>query len=306
MLEAVGRYDVDGVHFDDFFYPYPEAGQDFPDAASFAAVRRGFANRADWRRDNVNTLVREMSERIKATQAVGEVRHQPVRHLAQRAAPTRPARRPAGCRATTRSTPTPDSGSGGSWLDYIVPQLYWNIGFDKADYAKLVPWWVGRWSRAPACSSTSARATTGSGEPAPGATRPSWTGSSPSTAGTAVERKRALQRQAGARRQARRGQPVPRGPLRRAGAGARDGAATVDAAGRPHGHRGAARGRRRGDVDLARGRQPRASPSTASTATRPGSSAPPGAPAGPTAPLRPTARCPTASPAWTAAATRAA
>src|SRR4051812_27124745 len=65
MLEAVQRYDVDGVHFDDFFYPYPVAGQDFPDDASYARYGAG-RSRADWRRANVDTLIREMSERIKA------------------------------------------------------------------------------------------------------------------------------------------------------------------------------------------------------------------------------------------------
>src|SRR5690348_2073809 len=65
ILEAVRAYDIDGVHFDDFFYPYPEKGQDFPDGASFAHRADKAQSRADWRRANVNTFVREMSVRIK-------------------------------------------------------------------------------------------------------------------------------------------------------------------------------------------------------------------------------------------------
>ena len=140
MLEAVQKYDVDGVHFDDFFYPYPEDGQDFPDDASFARVRQRLASRADWRRDNVNTLVREMSERIKQLKPWVKFGISPF-GIWRNAAPTRPARRPAACRATTTSTPTPGLWVREGWLDYIVPQLYWNIGFDMADYAKLLPWW---------------------------------------------------------------------------------------------------------------------------------------------------------------------
>src|SRR4030095_7433047 len=64
MLEAVHKYAIDGVHFDDFFYPYPQAGQDFPDEASFARYGQGKA-RAQWRRDNVDTLLRGRDERIK-------------------------------------------------------------------------------------------------------------------------------------------------------------------------------------------------------------------------------------------------
>jgi len=64
ILEAVRKYDVDGVHFDDFFYPYPEKGQDFPDNASYARWGGG-RSRAAWRRANVSTFVHEMHDRIK-------------------------------------------------------------------------------------------------------------------------------------------------------------------------------------------------------------------------------------------------
>ncbi|MEV4483179.1 glycoside hydrolase family 10 protein [Micromonospora coxensis] len=141
MLEAVRRYDVDGVHFDDFFYPYPEAGQDFPDDAAFARYGRGFADKDAWRRDNVNTLVREMSERIKALKPWVKFGISPF-----------------GIWRNKRTDPTGSATAGlqsyddihadtrlwvrEQWLDYVVPQLYWHIGFDRADYAKLLPWWT--------------------------------------------------------------------------------------------------------------------------------------------------------------------
>ncbi|MFF4892863.1 glycoside hydrolase family 10 protein [Micromonospora chersina] len=141
MLEAVQRYDVDGVHFDDFFYPYPEAGQDFPDAAAFARHGRGFADKHAWRRDNVNTLVREMSERIKAIKPWVKFGISPF-----------------GIWRNKRTDPAGSASAGlqsyddiyadtrlwvrQQWLDYVVPQLYWHIGFGRADYAKLLPWWA--------------------------------------------------------------------------------------------------------------------------------------------------------------------
>ncbi|MFI7577867.1 family 10 glycosylhydrolase [Micromonospora sp. NPDC049497] len=141
MLEAVRRYDVDGVHFDDFFYPYPEAGQDFPDDAAFARYGRGFPDKDAWRRDNVNTLVREMSERIKAIKPWVKFGISPF-----------------GIWRNGRTDPTGSATAGlqsyddihadtrlwvrREWLDYVVPQLYWHIGFGKADYAKLLPWWA--------------------------------------------------------------------------------------------------------------------------------------------------------------------
>ena len=56
--DIVRRYDVDGLHIDDYFYPYPAAGLPIPDDATYAANRNGFNNRADWRRYNVNTFIK--------------------------------------------------------------------------------------------------------------------------------------------------------------------------------------------------------------------------------------------------------
>lgn len=141
ILDAVTRYEIDGVHFDDFFYPYPAAGQDFGDDASFARYGAGFASRADWRRENVNTFVREMSERIKAAKPWVKFGISPFGIWRNRSTD------PAG--SATRGLQSYDTIYADTrlwvrkqWLDYIVPQLYWHIGFGKADYAKLVPWWT--------------------------------------------------------------------------------------------------------------------------------------------------------------------
>lgn len=66
MMDAVNRYDIDGVHFDDYFYPYPSGTRPVPDDATFAEFNRGFTDKADWRRDNINLLIQEMGAKIKA------------------------------------------------------------------------------------------------------------------------------------------------------------------------------------------------------------------------------------------------
>jgi uncharacterized lipoprotein YddW (UPF0748 family) len=141
MLEAVQKYDVDGVHFDDFFYPYPEGGgNDFDDDASFARRADKAQSRADWRRANVDTLVREMNQRIKQVKPWVKFGISPFGIWRNKQTD------PAG--SDTRGLQSYDSIYADTrkwvregWLDYIVPQLYWAIGFDKADYTKALPWW---------------------------------------------------------------------------------------------------------------------------------------------------------------------
>ena len=88
VMDVVRRYDVDGVMFDDYFYPYPEKDAvgrtlDFPDDASWRKYGAASGmSRDDWRRQNVNQFVQSVYHSIKAAETVGEIRHQPVRHLA--------------------------------------------------------------------------------------------------------------------------------------------------------------------------------------------------------------------------------
>jgi uncharacterized lipoprotein YddW (UPF0748 family) len=140
ILEAVRAYDIDGVHFDDFFYPYPENGQDFPDGASFARRADRAQSRADWRRANVNTFVREMSVRIKQVKPWVKFGISPFGIW--RNARTDPAgSRTSGLESYDAIYADTRTWVRNQWLDYVVPQLYWAIGFARADYATLLPWW---------------------------------------------------------------------------------------------------------------------------------------------------------------------
>ncbi|MFF7750343.1 glycoside hydrolase family 10 protein [Streptomyces sp. NPDC007971] len=142
MLDAVARYPVDAVHFDDYFYPYPVAGQTFDDDAAYDRHGGDFPGRAAWRRANIDTLVKEMAA------AVGRVRPG-----------TRFGVSPFGVWRNATTDPRGSDTQAGvqtyddlyadtltwvrnRWIDYIVPQLYWHIGFAAADYATLVDWWA--------------------------------------------------------------------------------------------------------------------------------------------------------------------
>ena len=141
MMDAVTRYDIDGVHFDDYFYPYPAAGQDFGDQATFERYGAGFANKADWRRHNIDLLIKEMGQQIKAAKPWVKFGVSPFGIWRNKSAD------PLG--SDTNGTQSYDANFADTrkwvkeeWIDYIVPQIYWNIGLEVADYAKLVPWWA--------------------------------------------------------------------------------------------------------------------------------------------------------------------
>ncbi|HEU5160305.1 MAG TPA: family 10 glycosylhydrolase [Streptosporangiaceae bacterium] len=139
VLDVVRKYDVDAVHFDDYFYPYPES-RDFPDKATYRAYGKGFKSKAAWRRHNVNVMVRRVS---------GEV-HRAKPWVRFGISPFGVWRNAATDRAgsATRALQSYDDIYADSrlwvrrdWVDYIVPQLYWPIGDRRAAYRTLTAWW---------------------------------------------------------------------------------------------------------------------------------------------------------------------
>ncbi|GGT45147.1 glycoside hydrolase family 10 protein [Streptomyces purpureus] len=140
MLDAVRRYDIDAVHWDDYFYPYPVAGQTFDDDEAYTLHGGGFANRASWRRNNIDLLVQEMAGRIK------EIKPGVAFGISPFGVWRNASTDPLG--SDTASAQTYDDLYADTrkwvrqaWLDYVMPQLYWHIGLKAADYAKLLPWW---------------------------------------------------------------------------------------------------------------------------------------------------------------------
>ncbi|MGW0668848.1 glycoside hydrolase family 10 protein [Streptomyces sp. NPDC002746] len=141
MLDAVRRYEIDAVHWDDYFYPYPVAGQSFADGAAYEKYGAGFASKAAWRRSNTDKLVQETARRIKAVRP--GVRFGISPFGVWRNASTDPLGSKSAAGVQTYDDLYADTRGWikKGWIDYVCPQIYWNIGLAAADYAVLVPWW---------------------------------------------------------------------------------------------------------------------------------------------------------------------
>lgn len=141
ITDVVKRYDVDGVHFDDYFYPYPISGVDFPDDSTFLNYPRGFTNKNDWRRDNINIFIQSVYDTIRymrknvkfGISPFGIWRNQSTDPLGSAT---------SGFQAYDQQFADSRKWVQMGWLDYISPQVYWNIDYAPAKYEVLVPWWA--------------------------------------------------------------------------------------------------------------------------------------------------------------------
>ncbi len=149
--DILRHYDVDGIHLDDYFYPYPEAGMEFNDTSFFERDSRGFRDIGDWRRDNVNMLVRDLHDLIRDVKPWVKFGISPFGIYRND---------PSG-----RNTPFGSATSGlqnfnalyadvvkwqdEGWVDYLIPQVYWNYGTKAADYGILLHWWNDYCSKRP-------------------------------------------------------------------------------------------------------------------------------------------------------------
>ena len=137
--DIVRRYDVDGLHIDDYFYPYPVAGLAIPDDHTYARYGQGM-DRNDWRRQNVNDFIRDLHDSIRAAKPWVKFGVSPF-----------------GIYRNRKSSPTGSETNGlqnyddlyadillwvrQGWVDYNIPQIYWQIGHPTADYQTLIQWW---------------------------------------------------------------------------------------------------------------------------------------------------------------------
>ena len=138
--DILRRYDVDGLHIDDYFYPYPAAGCTIPDEKLYRRNPGGHSNIGDWRRYNVNLFMKEMHDTIRAVKPWVKFGVSPF-----------------GIYRNKKSDPNGSDTRGlqnyddlyadvllwinNGWVDYCVPQIYWQIGHPTADYKTLIQWW---------------------------------------------------------------------------------------------------------------------------------------------------------------------
>ena len=142
ILDVVKRYDVDGIVFDDYFYPYPEKNLightiDFPDDASWQkyGLKTGLT-REDWRRKNVNQLVQNVSQEIKAAKPWVQFGISPFGIW-------RPQNPPQikGLDAYASIYADARLWLASGWVDFLAPQLYWAIADRDHSFSALFNWW---------------------------------------------------------------------------------------------------------------------------------------------------------------------
>ena len=138
--DIVTRYDVDGIHMDDYFYPYPAAGQAIPDDAQYRQYNNGIRNRGDWRRYNVNLFIEQFYKTVHQAKPWVKVGISPFGIYRNK--------RSSSIGSNTNGLQNYDDlyadillWVNNGWLDYCVPQIYWEIGNKAADYDTLIRWW---------------------------------------------------------------------------------------------------------------------------------------------------------------------
>ena len=141
VSEIVRNYDVDGIHFDDYFYPYPVSGQRLPDSLTYVRYRGSFNDTLAWRRNNVDQLIQSLDQAIHGIKPAVAFGISPFGVWRNRDRDPRGSQSRAG--VTTYDDLYADvlKWMENDWIDYIMPQLYWNIGYAPADYALLLQWW---------------------------------------------------------------------------------------------------------------------------------------------------------------------
>lgn len=140
IADIVRRYDVDAVHMDDYFYPYRITGQEFPDEESYKKSGSKL-NKDDWRRSNVDSIIKMLSVAIKKEKPWVQFGISPFSVWRNK------DKDPRGSDSQAGQTNYDDLYADillwlkEKWIDYVAPQLYLEIGHEKIDYVKMLDWW---------------------------------------------------------------------------------------------------------------------------------------------------------------------
>lgn len=143
VADIVSRYDIDAIHFDDYFYPYRIGKKDFPDDNTFLAHPRGYTDKNDWRRHNVDMVIEELQQTIKSIKPWVEFGISPFGVWRNQSSDPRGSKTQAGVQNYDDLYADILLWLDKGWIDYVAPQLYWEIGKKVADYEILAHWWAG-------------------------------------------------------------------------------------------------------------------------------------------------------------------
>lgn len=140
VRDIVRRYDIDAIHMDDYFYPYRIAGKEFPDTASFRLHGNGM-DKEDWRRSNTDSIILKLSKAIKEEKPWVKFGISPFG--VWRNSDKDPEGSPTQAGQTNYDDLYADIllWTRNGWIDYVTPQLYWEMGHKLVAYETLIDWW---------------------------------------------------------------------------------------------------------------------------------------------------------------------
>ena len=142
VQDIVTRYDIQAIHMDDYFYPYPSGKRQLPDSVTFANYPRGFTDIRDWRRNNVNLAIQDISRTIRECKPEVEFGISPFGVWRNASVDSTGSKTKAGITNYDDLYADIRLWIQQSWIDYVLPQLYWEIGKSVADYEILAHWWA--------------------------------------------------------------------------------------------------------------------------------------------------------------------
>ncbi|MEO0042167.1 MAG: hypothetical protein RL329_1615, partial [Bacteroidota bacterium] len=142
VTEIVQKYDIDAIHFDDYFYPYKNGNEQFIDGSAYSRHNPGGLSLEDWRRDNVDQLISMLSSTIKRIKPRVQFGISPFGVWRNS------YKDPSGSNTYAGVTCYDDLYADVrkwlqmGWIDYVVPQVYWTLGFSTAEHAAITQWWA--------------------------------------------------------------------------------------------------------------------------------------------------------------------
>ena len=135
------NYDVDAIHFDDYFYPYKIAKETFPDKKTYEQYKKPGQSQDDWRRQNVNDLIQSVHATIKASKPWVQFGISPFGVWRNQSADPKGSPTRAGVSNYDDLYADPMTWMRNGWIDYLIPQVYWSMEHPLASYRKLNDWW---------------------------------------------------------------------------------------------------------------------------------------------------------------------
>jgi uncharacterized lipoprotein YddW (UPF0748 family) len=141
VAELVRKYDIDAIHFDDYFYPYKNGNEVFNDFSTYEAYRGNIPNIEDWRRNNINLLIYNLSKTIKQIKPRVQFGISPFGVWRNSSKDPEGSDTRAGITCYDDLYADVRKWCREGWIDYVVPQVYWTIGFQIAEHERIARWW---------------------------------------------------------------------------------------------------------------------------------------------------------------------